>query len=62
MDSLRCRHEKTGVPVEMLRCVQRVVEIPQLGHTRSLNVHVAAALVIFAATKQLALEENHEAR
>lgn len=47
-----CRNEKQGIPVDLLQCVDVCVEIPQLGHTRSLNVHVAGALLIWEYTKQ----------
>ncbi|VDK17378.1 unnamed protein product [Anisakis simplex] len=38
--------EKEGVPVELIRYVDTTVEINQVGHTRSLNVHVTGALFI----------------
>ncbi|VDO21092.1 unnamed protein product [Haemonchus placei] len=44
--------EKEGVPVNLLRCVDQTVEIQQLGQTRSLNVHVSAALFIAKYAEQ----------
>ena len=44
--------EKEGIPVELLRVVDRCVEIPQLGVVRSLNVHVSGAIAIWEFTRQ----------
>ncbi|KAI8998093.1 Alpha/beta knot methyltransferase, partial [Gaertneriomyces semiglobifer] len=44
--------EREGLPVEILREVQCVVEIPQFGVVRSLNVHVSGALVVWEYVKQ----------
>ena len=44
--------EKEGLPVDVLGEVDVVVEIPQLGVLRSLNVHVSAALVVFEYVRQ----------
>lgn len=44
--------EKEGVPAHLLRYVDYTVEITQLGHTRSLNVHVSAALFIYQYAAQ----------
>ncbi|EPB70700.1 RNA methyltransferase, TrmH family [Ancylostoma ceylanicum] len=44
--------EKEGVPVQLLRYVDHTVEIEQLGQTRSLNVHVSAALFIAKYVEQ----------
>lgn len=44
--------EKEGIPVELLAEMDLCIEIPQYGLTRSLNVHVSAALVIWEATKR----------
>lgn len=44
--------EKEGIPVELLSEMDMCIEIPQYGLTRSLNVHVSAALVIWEATKR----------
>lgn len=44
--------EKEGIPVELLQEMDLCIEIPQYGLTRSLNVHVSAALVIWEATKR----------
>lgn len=38
--------EKEGIPVDLIRFVNDQVEITQLGQTRSLNVHVSAAIFI----------------
>uniref|UniRef100_A0A158P9D7 SpoU_methylase domain-containing protein n=1 Tax=Angiostrongylus cantonensis TaxID=6313 RepID=A0A158P9D7_ANGCA len=45
--------EKEGVPVHLLRCVDKTVEIKQLGQTRSLNVHVSAALFVARYAEQV---------
>jgi len=47
--------EKTGIPVELLADVDLVIEIPQLGVTRSLNVHVSGAILLWEYSKQHAL-------
>ncbi|RCN50862.1 RNA methyltransferase, TrmH family [Ancylostoma caninum] len=47
--------EKEGVPVQLLRYVDHTVEIEQLGQTRSLNVHVSAALFIAKYVEQVLL-------
>ncbi|GMI04138.1 hypothetical protein TrRE_jg1340 [Triparma retinervis] len=47
--------EKRGVPVELLNSVDGEVEIPQRGVTRSLNVHVCGAVVVWECLKQLGL-------
>jgi tRNA G18 (ribose-2'-O)-methylase SpoU len=44
--------EKEGVPVELLAEVDMLVEIPQLGLVRSLNVHVSASLILWEYTRQ----------
>jgi tRNA G18 (ribose-2'-O)-methylase SpoU len=44
--------EKEGIPVELLQLVDICIEIPQFGVTRSLNVHVSAALLLWEVTKQ----------
>ena len=43
--------EKEGIPVDILQIIDRCIEIPQYGVTRSLNVHVSAALAIWEITK-----------
>jgi tRNA G18 (ribose-2'-O)-methylase SpoU len=45
--------EKEGIPVEFLSAVDQCIEIPQLGITRSLNVHVSGALTIWEYTSQM---------
>ena len=47
--------EKRGVPVELLNVVDGEVEIPQRGVTRSLNVHVCGAVVVWECLKQLGM-------
>ena len=44
--------EKTGLPPDVLSALDVVVEIPQMGIVRSLNVHVSAALLVFELTRQ----------
>lgn len=44
--------ELKGMPVEVLNEVDLVVEIPQMGFIRSLNVHVSASLLIWEYTRQ----------
>lgn len=44
--------EAMGVPVELLAEVDMLVEIPQLGLVRSLNVHVSASMIIWEYTRQ----------
>jgi len=43
--------EREGLPVEFIQAMDYCVEIPQLGVTRSLNVHVASALMIYEFSK-----------
>ncbi|CAL2032499.1 unnamed protein product [Caenorhabditis brenneri] len=50
--------EKEGVPVSLLRAVDQTVEIKQVGHTRSLNVHVTAALMIAKFAEQVRFAKN----
>ncbi|EFP07395.1 hypothetical protein CRE_26502 [Caenorhabditis remanei] len=50
--------EKEGVPVNLLRAVDQTVEIKQVGHTRSLNVHVTAALMIAKFAEQVRFAKN----
>lgn len=44
--------EKEGVPVEAIAEADVVVEIPQLGLIRSLNVHVSGSMLIWEYTRQ----------
>jgi tRNA G18 (ribose-2'-O)-methylase SpoU len=44
--------EKEGVPSDLLSEVDVIIEVPQTGVVRSLNVHVSAALVIWEYTRQ----------
>lgn len=43
--------EKEGIPADLLNIVDICVEIPQYGLTRSLNVHVSAAITLWEITK-----------
>ena len=51
--------EREGVPVEYLQEVDLTIEIPQFGVTRSLNVHVSAAIAIWEITKCSTLLNNN---
>jgi tRNA guanosine-2'-O-methyltransferase len=44
--------EKYGIPAELLGELDRCVEIPQKGRTRSMNVQTAAAVVLYEACRQ----------
>lgn len=44
--------EKEGIPTEYINLLDKCVEIPQLGVTRSLNVHVSGSITIWEYTKQ----------
>jgi len=44
--------EKQGIPVEVIQELDIVVEIPQFGVIRSLNVHVSGALLVWQYTQQ----------
>ena len=44
--------EKEGIPAALLPELDIVLEIPQLGRIRSLNVHVSAAMVVWEYTRQ----------
>jgi len=44
--------EKEGIPVELIHLLDECIEIPQFGVTRSLNVHVSGAILIWEFTKQ----------
>jgi tRNA guanosine-2'-O-methyltransferase len=45
--------ELLGMPVDVLQELDLVVEIPQLGLIRSLNVHVSASLLIWEYSRQM---------
>uniref|UniRef100_A0A8C3ABZ6 tRNA (guanosine(18)-2'-O)-methyltransferase TARBP1 n=1 Tax=Cyclopterus lumpus TaxID=8103 RepID=A0A8C3ABZ6_CYCLU len=45
-------NEREGIPANLLQMFDVCVEIPQQGVTRSLNVHVSAALLIWEYTRQ----------
>ncbi|KAL7749845.1 hypothetical protein RI367_004721 [Sorochytrium milnesiophthora] len=44
--------EKAGLPADLLQIADCAVEIPQLGFTRSLNVHVSGALLVWEYTRE----------
>ncbi|KAJ3289327.1 Tar (HIV-1) RNA binding protein 1, partial [Borealophlyctis nickersoniae] len=44
--------EKEGIPVPLLPLLDYILEIPQYGVVRSLNVHVSGALIVWEYTKQ----------
>lgn len=44
--------EREGIPPDVLSVLDETVEIPQLGVTRSLNVHVSGAICIYEFTRQ----------
>uniref|UniRef100_A0AAY4CYJ9 tRNA (guanosine(18)-2'-O)-methyltransferase TARBP1 n=1 Tax=Denticeps clupeoides TaxID=299321 RepID=A0AAY4CYJ9_9TELE len=45
-------NEREGIPANLLQMLDVCVEIPQHGVTRSLNVHVSAALLVWEYTRQ----------
>ncbi|XP_066553070.1 probable methyltransferase TARBP1 isoform X2 [Amia ocellicauda] len=45
-------NEREGIPADLLQQLEVCVEIPQRGVTRSLNVHVSAALLVWEYTRQ----------
>uniref|UniRef100_W5LFG1 tRNA (guanosine(18)-2'-O)-methyltransferase TARBP1 n=1 Tax=Astyanax mexicanus TaxID=7994 RepID=W5LFG1_ASTMX len=45
-------NEREGIDVNLLQLLDVCVEIPQQGVTRSLNVHVSAALLVWEYTRQ----------
>ncbi|KAJ3097538.1 Tar (HIV-1) RNA binding protein 1 [Phlyctochytrium planicorne] len=45
--------EKEGIPATILAVLDHILEIPQFGFIRSLNVHVSGALIIWEYTRQL---------
>uniref|UniRef100_A0A1A9V5Z1 tRNA/rRNA methyltransferase SpoU type domain-containing protein n=1 Tax=Glossina austeni TaxID=7395 RepID=A0A1A9V5Z1_GLOAU len=51
-DFKNLRHEKDGIPAPLLGLLDYIVEIPQSGNVRSLNVHVTAALFMWEHCKQ----------
>ena len=46
------RNEKKGIPADLLGLLDLIIEIPQSGVVRSLNVHVAGAIMIWEYIKQ----------
>nr|KAF6400065.1 TAR (HIV-1) RNA binding protein 1 [Molossus molossus] len=47
-------NEREGIPANLIQQLDVCVEIPQQGITRSLNVHVSAALLVWEYTRQQA--------
>ncbi|CAG9808004.1 unnamed protein product [Chironomus riparius] len=45
-------NEKRGIPADLLGLLDLIIEIPQSGVVRSLNVHVAGAIMIWEYIKQ----------
>lgn len=50
-------NEKTGIPANLIPLLDVCLEIPQMGQTRSLNVHVAGATIIWEYVKQHTLQK-----
>lgn len=46
------RHEKEGIPANLINLLDLAIEIPQRGVIRSLNVHVTSALFAWEYCKQ----------
>ena len=44
--------EKEGIPTDLLTLLDHVIEIPQYGMLRSLNVHVSGSLILWEYAKQ----------
>ena len=44
--------EKEGVPADLLLVCDHIVEIPQSGMIKSLNVHVSGSLVLYEYYRQ----------
>ncbi|XP_031694915.1 probable methyltransferase TARBP1 [Anarrhichthys ocellatus] len=55
-------NEREGIPANLLQMFDVCVEIPQQGVTRSLNVHVSAALLIWEYTRQHLTSGSAEGR
>lgn len=51
------RHEKNGIPANVLNILDMAIEIPQFGVIRSLNVHVTASLFMWEYCKQHLIPE-----
>ncbi|KAJ3152935.1 hypothetical protein HK101_001777, partial [Irineochytrium annulatum] len=45
--------EREGIPADLLPLLDHILEIPQFGVIRSLNVHVSGALIVWEYTRQL---------
>ncbi|KAF7270488.1 hypothetical protein GWI33_016554 [Rhynchophorus ferrugineus] len=52
-------NEKTGIAANLIPILDKCIEIPQFGQTRSLNVHVAGATIIWEYVKEHSLRPNH---
>lgn len=44
--------EREGIPADILSLLDYLLEIPQFGIVRSLNVHVSASICVWEYTKQ----------
>lgn len=53
-------NERRGVPPALLNLVDETVEIPQIGATKSLNVHVSASLMIYQFAIQKFFVQKNE--
>ncbi|KAB0390660.1 hypothetical protein E2I00_011779, partial [Balaenoptera physalus] len=51
-------NEREGIPANLIQQVDVCVEIPQQGITRSLNVHVSGALLVWEYTRQQLLKQG----
>ncbi|KAG9344455.1 hypothetical protein JZ751_011125 [Albula glossodonta] len=54
-------NEREGIPANLLQLLDVCVEIPQQGITRSLNVHVSAALLVWEYTRQHLISDSQSA-
>eukprot|EP00817_Percolomonadidae_sp_ATCC50343_P002970 CAMPEP_0117426748 /NCGR_PEP_ID=MMETSP0758-20121206/6777_1 /TAXON_ID=63605 /ORGANISM="Percolomonas cosmopolitus, Strain AE-1 (ATCC 50343)" /LENGTH=252 /DNA_ID=CAMNT_0005212057 /DNA_START=2068 /DNA_END=2826 /DNA_ORIENTATION=- len=50
--------EKQGVPTPLLNLMDHIIEIPQFGMIRSLNVHVSGSILLYELTRQRLLHEQ----
>ncbi|XP_028676030.2 LOW QUALITY PROTEIN: probable methyltransferase TARBP1 [Erpetoichthys calabaricus] len=53
-------NEREGIPANLLQHLDTCIEVPQLGVTRSLNVHVTGALLIWQYTHQQILKQKQK--
>lgn len=52
--------EGKGIPADILSILDIALEIPQIGITRSLNVHVSGSLVLWEYTRQRLVSDSHQ--